>query len=57
MSTEGLIERLQATSAKCRQHAATASDPEVARSLLKLAEEMEAALSAVADDLHAQGLE
>jgi hypothetical protein len=53
MSTDGLIERLRSTSEKCRHFAATASDPEVAESLLELASEMDTAISAVAENVDA----
>jgi hypothetical protein len=44
MKPDGMIERLQSTAERCRHHAATASDPEVAQTLVRIAEEMEAVL-------------
>lgn len=45
MVQDGLANRLEATADKCRSHAATASDPDVANTLAQIAAEMEAALA------------
>ena len=45
MVHDGLANRLEATADKCRYHAASASDSEVAKTLTEIAAEMEAALA------------
>lgn len=52
MRSDGLFERLRSLTGRCRDLAADASDPEVAQTLLQIAEEMELAISLMPEDAH-----